>query len=682
MLTAALLLILQAAPDEGFDRAVAPLLAERCIPCHSGAKPKGKLDLSRRAGAARVLADGLFETRVEQDEMPPERKLPAAEKAAFKAWLARGAPWGSDPVAIPERVGRDAKGRIVVRPVDVEEPLRNPWPRELEEGYVERAQQVYARFSGVKWGGNVLEQEKDLYPKAMLGFLAGNRAAALEALQRADVDARDHAHTLGVDLYWCFTLKGQIRKYHFFGQYFEPAYRDRMREAMRIWTEQDPLRREHPVHGKGKGGPSWGPDGKGSWVDVRGTDNLRAMREIAVYLFAEEAGHEEVRKLYLGRLRDYVVRLWHEGMSEWDSENYHGHSLTSWHNLYDFARDAEAKALGKAALDWLYAAGAIKYWRGGYGGPVCRDYGNANVVFGSNASHPLWLLFGDSPQPDPLNDRDDVHLLTSAYRPPAAVVALARKDFERPVEMTATKPGYNWTPPGPRYFETQYFGRTFQMGSLASETAEETWNVSPFKLMAWNSERGVDFFVANTVPLTGHAAKKAGDQITQSGPRLVWLRPSPANFQFLLPKSVALESADGVRRFRYEKTWLALHPFDESGWTEEPLPEKASPRYGAERLFRATMAGFALEVGEEGTWADFAARSLPPKRAGDGVEFGPLRVRLNPASDLPAGERRADLYAGGPVESVRGTGRLRVSAGGRVFEGRLDSGGRYVFENR
>ena len=36
-----------AAPD--FDGRVAPILARRCLDCHSGPEPKGGLDLSRRA---------------------------------------------------------------------------------------------------------------------------------------------------------------------------------------------------------------------------------------------------------------------------------------------------------------------------------------------------------------------------------------------------------------------------------------------------------------------------------------------------------------------------------------------------------------------------------------------------------------------------------------------------------
>ena len=46
-----------AAPPD-FDRQVAPILASHCTDCHSGAKPKGKLDLTRKAGAAETIAPG------------------------------------------------------------------------------------------------------------------------------------------------------------------------------------------------------------------------------------------------------------------------------------------------------------------------------------------------------------------------------------------------------------------------------------------------------------------------------------------------------------------------------------------------------------------------------------------------------------------------------------------------
>src|SRR5687767_14428353 len=82
-----------AAPPD-FDKQVAPVLAARCLDCHGGAKPKGDLDLSRRANvdAAEVWK------RVAAGEMPPKKPLPDAEKALLKEWVDAGAKWGTDPI--------------------------------------------------------------------------------------------------------------------------------------------------------------------------------------------------------------------------------------------------------------------------------------------------------------------------------------------------------------------------------------------------------------------------------------------------------------------------------------------------------------------------------------------------------------------------------------------------------
>jgi hypothetical protein len=92
-----------------FDRAVAPLLVQRCLDCHSGPRPKGKLDLSRhstalaggKSGAVLVPgkpADSLLWQYVDEGRMPPKRPLAAAEKDVLRAWIAAGAAWGTDPV--------------------------------------------------------------------------------------------------------------------------------------------------------------------------------------------------------------------------------------------------------------------------------------------------------------------------------------------------------------------------------------------------------------------------------------------------------------------------------------------------------------------------------------------------------------------------------------------------------
>jgi hypothetical protein len=93
-------------PD--FDKQIAPLLAARCLDCHSGAKPKGKLDLSRQDN---LDARELWK-RVAAREMPPKKPLPDAEAKLLKEWIDAGAKWGTDPIdpfrfSTSARAGKD-----------------------------------------------------------------------------------------------------------------------------------------------------------------------------------------------------------------------------------------------------------------------------------------------------------------------------------------------------------------------------------------------------------------------------------------------------------------------------------------------------------------------------------------------------------------------------------------------
>ncbi len=95
--------------DNSFDRTVAPVLATHCLSCHSGAQPQGQLDLSSRVSAMRggqsgaVILPGkvgrsLLWNRIAAEDMPPKHPLSAQEKTLIREWIAKGAPWGSDPI--------------------------------------------------------------------------------------------------------------------------------------------------------------------------------------------------------------------------------------------------------------------------------------------------------------------------------------------------------------------------------------------------------------------------------------------------------------------------------------------------------------------------------------------------------------------------------------------------------
>ncbi len=625
----------------------------------------------------------------------------------------------------PQRIYTDEEDDLIhVDPIPVPEEHNNPWPQDWEDAFWERANRAIEKIGNERpRGGTWGENEKNYYPRAMFNFLAGNRDRALRALEETDVQADSHhAHTKGIDLYWTFTLKGQVRKYFFFGPWLDEDYKDKMTEAARIWTEKDPTEREHPEFGTGSGEYGYGPEQRGYWVDRRGTDNMRAMRDGSIYLFAEATGNEEVRQIAKQRIQDYVVMLYHVGMKEWDSPNYHGHTLAPYHNIYDFAEDPEVRKLAKAALDWLYTAGALKYWHGGFGGgAMSRHHGGGSYgVFRASPVHPLYLYVGDTMKPNPSHDRDDVHHITSPYRPPQAVVKLAQKQFDRPVEMFSTKPAYtNWKPGEdfePRFWETMFIGETFQMGSAVSERYEQVWAIAPFSLMAVNSERGVDYFIARSDPMPGNSRKNPGDQIGQYRNLMVWLRPQDEDhpeFHFLSAASAALEDEDGIWFWEYEDTYLAVRPINLGQRQETELDEDATDRYPDEAFHHAAIedeyGGFALEVGERGEYDNFDAfksavlenSSLDTDRVDEGIveltgaDGHTLRLGFNEDQDMPRvyrdGERHIwedhkDLYkpvdTDGPVSLGWKEGTLRVKAGDHEFTSTVTQDGEVSFENR
>ena len=83
---------------DDFDTKVAPVLANHCLECHSGKKPKGGLDLSRAKSAfeggdsgkaviPRNLSQSLLWEKIEADEMPPKHPLSKEDKSVLKNWI-------------------------------------------------------------------------------------------------------------------------------------------------------------------------------------------------------------------------------------------------------------------------------------------------------------------------------------------------------------------------------------------------------------------------------------------------------------------------------------------------------------------------------------------------------------------------------------------------------------------
>ena len=155
------------------------------------------------------------------------------------------------------------------------------------------------------------------------------------------------------------------------------------------------------------------------------------------------------------------------------------------------------RRLAKAALDWYYTNAAMKYWRGNWNGPNRRDY---NAVRPQSGSAPIsfGVHFGavtpEVSMPAHL-DADEIHVISSAYRPPEAVMRLVERRFKRPLEMWGVRPHYEaavrtqWDQ-DPQNHETQYYGATFQFGTLRQGT--NGGDINGFKILVSAGERGAE----------------------------------------------------------------------------------------------------------------------------------------------------------------------------------------------
>ncbi|MCC6233356.1 MAG: DUF1549 domain-containing protein, partial [Verrucomicrobiales bacterium] len=156
-----LTLFSRAATPPDFSREVAPILVRRCLECHAGAEPAGRLNLTSEQGLHAGGDSGpafdpvhpdqsLLGRRVDAGEMPPRRQghpqpLPRAEVDTLRAWLAHGAPWSPGRTldafenTTDRRAGRDWWSLQPVQdPTPPNTPARTPIPPHPIDAFIRR----------------------------------------------------------------------------------------------------------------------------------------------------------------------------------------------------------------------------------------------------------------------------------------------------------------------------------------------------------------------------------------------------------------------------------------------------------------------------------------------------------------------------------------------------------------
>ena len=134
-----------AAEEPVMADAVRNVIIDKCLTCHSGEKPKGGLDLTRRSSALKGGKSGVaivpskpdespLLEKVIEGEMPPKSPLSQETIATIRDWLTAGAPYPSEPLA-PRRAGKDWWSLQPLKRVDV--PKRDdPWVRTPVDGFI------------------------------------------------------------------------------------------------------------------------------------------------------------------------------------------------------------------------------------------------------------------------------------------------------------------------------------------------------------------------------------------------------------------------------------------------------------------------------------------------------------------------------------------------------------------
>ncbi len=318
-----------------------------------------------------------------------------------------------------------------------------------------------------------------------------------------------------------------------------------------------------------------------------GTENHVSMSRTSGYIFAQEAMRYPSLQPTAGKwerlLREWILdwsrRVYHHGTGEWDSNPYTAYNVIGWLNLHDFAESAAVRRAARAVLDYYAANMALKMTDGLLGGPESRGSTRFGPLSRTATEYLAWIWFG----PGHLADREGffkaneyiqaVHAATSSYRPPGALMDLARKRLPTPALYHNTKPDYLLTKKAESY-ETFLIEEAFTLGT--ARTPHGGWMNTAYGNINWKLVARAD---ADRPPvvLSGNGGMKSMDHPRGRNPFDQFLQYRSTVVQMTRVPAEAEAIEEEVRGLFEE--WRRRHLFHESHISDAARGDLAKARF-------------------------------------------------------------------------------------------------------
>ena len=346
-------------------------------------------------------------------------------------------------------------------------------------------------------------------------------------------------------------------------------------------------------------------------------------------------GNKPAMTYYNDWVNNWVRGTFCAGRVEYESHIYFPFCFQAVGALYEFATDPMKKTQAKAVMDWMATEAAIRYLDGHMVGGESRNKNSGYRRF-DGSGFPYYYLYYNDPSHMVTGVTDDSikkafvgDLHTSGfianldYRPPQAVIDIAQRKFNTPVEIHSAKPFYHLDNENYKYwnglntksrryeFATYYLEKNYTLASLTSGRPK---GIDCFSEQCmWRlGVKGLYMQVfGNSGAYSAINGRCEYEQLAQLRNVMMRVIKGTTGMWVAVPTSVTTEySGNNLYADLGNGVYMAVVPFAETGKSNAAYAPNTGDAYTKYSwTFASTTVGaLVLEVGtveEHGSYANF-----------------------------------------------------------------------------